>query len=192
MEKTRDVLTTGQVARICQVAPRTVSKWVDTGQLRGYRIPGSKDRRIPIRHLIRFLKAHGMPLNGLDSGGTRLLIVDADLELTALLRSALEQNEAYTVRLADSALEAGAQVESFAPHVILVDIDLPGVDGRTLTQFLASRAELREVTLVATSASLSPVDRQMLLQSGFRAALAKPFTIPELIEVLDGQTAAKV
>ena len=39
----KEVFTTGEVARICNVAPRTVSKWFDTGQLRGYRIPGSKD-----------------------------------------------------------------------------------------------------------------------------------------------------
>ena len=50
-----DVLTTGQVAKICNVAPRTVSKWFDSGQLRGYRIPGSKDRRIPVQQLVRFM-----------------------------------------------------------------------------------------------------------------------------------------
>jgi excisionase family DNA binding protein len=41
------VFTTGQVAKICKVAPRTVSKWFDSGRLKGYRIPGSQDRRIP-------------------------------------------------------------------------------------------------------------------------------------------------
>ena len=49
----KDVLTTGEVAKICNVAPRTVSKWFDTGALTGYRIPGSKDRRIPLTQLIR-------------------------------------------------------------------------------------------------------------------------------------------
>lgn len=58
------VFTTGQVAKICKVAPRTVSKWFDSGRLRGYRIPGSNDRRIPRDHLIQFLKEHGMPLDG--------------------------------------------------------------------------------------------------------------------------------
>ena len=58
----RTIFTTGQVAKICKVAPRTVSKWFDSGRLRGYRIPGSQDRRIPREHLIRFLKEHGMPL----------------------------------------------------------------------------------------------------------------------------------
>ena len=55
------VFTTGQVAKICKVAPRTVSKWFDSGRLKGYRIPGSQDRRIPREYLIKFLKEHGMP-----------------------------------------------------------------------------------------------------------------------------------
>jgi len=61
------VFTIGQVAKICKVASRTVSKWFDSGRLRGYRIPGSQDRRIPREHLIRFLKEHGMPLDVLNS-----------------------------------------------------------------------------------------------------------------------------
>ena len=62
----KTIFTTGQVAKICKVAPRTVSKWFDSGRLRGYRIPGSQDRRIPREHLIRFLKEHGMPLGELE------------------------------------------------------------------------------------------------------------------------------
>ena len=58
----KDVLTTGEVAKICNVASRTVSKWFDSGQLRGYRIPGSKDRRIPVSNLIKFMKSHGIPM----------------------------------------------------------------------------------------------------------------------------------
>src|SRR5579862_2648637 len=54
----KDVLTTGEVAKICNVAPRTVSKWFDSGALTGYRIPGSKDRRIPLNQLIQIGRAH--------------------------------------------------------------------------------------------------------------------------------------
>ena len=70
MAKSRDILTTGEVAKICRVAPRTVSKWFDSGQLRGYRIPGSKDRRIPRDQLRVFMNKHGIPLNGLGDGNT--------------------------------------------------------------------------------------------------------------------------
>lgn len=68
VKRKKKIFTTGQVAKICRVAPRTVSKWFDSGRLKGYRIPGSQDRRIPREQLIRFLKEHGMPLSGLDAG----------------------------------------------------------------------------------------------------------------------------
>ena len=68
MQKRKDVLTTGQVAQICNVAPRTVTKWFDSGQLKGYRIPGSKDRRIPTTELIRFMKAHDIPTDEIEMG----------------------------------------------------------------------------------------------------------------------------
>ena len=57
----KDVLTTGEVAKICNVAARTVSKWFDSGQIEGYRIPGSKDRRIPVQSLMTFMQEHGIP-----------------------------------------------------------------------------------------------------------------------------------
>src|SRR5271156_4652321 len=73
------VFTTGQVAKICKVAPRTVSKWFDSGRLRGYRIPGSQDRRIPREYLIKFLKEHGMPLGDLeDEAMAKVLVVGQD------------------------------------------------------------------------------------------------------------------
>jgi excisionase family DNA binding protein len=75
----KKVFTTGQVAKICKVAPRTVSKWFDSGRLRGYRIPSSQDRRIPREHLIKFLKEHGMPLGELEEEGLhKILIIGAE------------------------------------------------------------------------------------------------------------------
>lgn len=56
----KQVFTTGEIARICTVAPRTVSTWVDSGRLKGYRLPGSLDRRVPRSDLIAFLKDYGM------------------------------------------------------------------------------------------------------------------------------------
>jgi DNA-binding transcriptional MerR regulator len=65
MTKNMQVFTTGQVAKICHVCQRTVSNWFDSGRLKGYRIPGSQDRRILRWSLITFLKEHGMPLGEL-------------------------------------------------------------------------------------------------------------------------------
>lgn len=57
-----NIFTTGQCAVICRVSPRIVSLWFDSGRLRGYRIPGSQDRRIPKEYLIRFMKENGIPI----------------------------------------------------------------------------------------------------------------------------------
>lgn len=192
MSKPKDVLTTGDVARICNVAPRTVSKWFDTGQLRGYRIPGSKDRRIPLAQLIRFMKAHGIPLDQLDTGRTRILIVDADAELTRLLEKALEERFDYEVAVAGSALEAGAMMEQAKPAVVLVDIDVPGIEGRALSRFIAARGELQGTQVIATGASITDADRQSLLQQGFHNILAKPFNVQQLAALVEESLAAMV
>ena len=93
------VFTTGQVAKICKVAPRTVSKWFDSGRLKGYRIPGSQDRRIPREYLIKFLKEHGMPLGDLeDEAMAKVLIVAQDQVLIENLKRELPVERAFKHR----------------------------------------------------------------------------------------------
>src|ERR1017187_1888820 len=127
--KAKDVLTTGEVAKICNVAPRTVSKWFDSGALHGYSIPGSKDRRIPINQLIHFMKQHGMPLNALMTGCTRVLIVDDEQDIVEVLEKILEDEAKYEVEVARGGFQAGVAAEKFRPHVILLDMNLSDVDG---------------------------------------------------------------
>ena len=62
MAKGKSVLSTGEVARICHVSPRTVQKWFDTKLINGYLIPGSRDRRIPREELVRFMQDNNIPI----------------------------------------------------------------------------------------------------------------------------------
>lgn len=59
------VFTTGAVAKLLGVAPRTVSKWFDRGLLAGYRLPGSRDRRVTREALEQFARQHHIPLREL-------------------------------------------------------------------------------------------------------------------------------
>jgi excisionase family DNA binding protein len=185
MAMNKSVLTTGDVAKICNVAPRTVSKWFDTGQLRGYRIPGSKDRRIPIDQLLRFMRAHGIPLNGLDTGQKRVLIVDEATELVSFLTLALQEDCGYDVRTAASAFEAGVLAESFKPHVIVVDVSLAGVDTRSLCRHIRSNPALENIRLIAMSGRMTEGTGQALMQEGFDGFIRKPFEIRELVQILE-------
>src|SRR5437868_13570428 len=111
--KVKDVLTTGEVAKICNVAPRTVSKWFDSGALYGYRIPGSKDCGIPLNQLIRFMKQHGMPLNGLMTGSTGILIIDDEQDIVEVLEKILEDEAKYEVEVAKGGFAAGVTADRF-------------------------------------------------------------------------------
>lgn len=189
MDKSKDVLTTGQVAKICNVAPRTVSKWFDTGQLRGYRIPGSKDRRIPVPQLVRFMKAHGMPLEGLETGQIRVLIVEEEQDLVQLLQRALADEAGYDVRTASTVFEAGVETAAFKPHVILLDISMPGVAGAQLCRYVRSHPELQGTKLVAVDAGITQGQAQALHQEGFDSSLPKPFEIRQLVATIEDAVA---
>ncbi len=185
MPRPKDVLTTGEVARICNVAPRTVSKWFDSGKLRGYRIPGSKDRRIPLQQLIRFMRAHGIPLNGLDTGITRVLVAESDSDIAELLSKALARDAGYEVRIARSAFEAGAAAERLKPHIMLLDISLPGLSGREAVRSIRNITDLNASKLIAIAGILREGEEEALRQQGFDATLARPFEVSQAVQIIE-------
>jgi len=187
--KTKDVLTTGEVARICNVAPRTVSKWFDSGALRGYRIPGSKDRRIPLNQLIRFMKQHNMPLNGLMTGATRVLIVDDEQDIVEVLEKILEDEAKYEVEVARRGFEAGLIAERFRPHVLLLDMHLSDLDGREVAKAVKGNPDLQLTKVIAMSGKMTDEESKGLLAIGFDGFLKKPFHVRQVIETIEDAVA---
>lgn len=185
----KDVLTTGEVAKICNVAPRTVSKWFDTGVLKGYRIPGSKDRRIPVSQLMRFMKEHGIPFDGIAGGKTRILIVDDDQEIVDVLSKVLAERTNYEVRTALNGFQAGMEAERFKPHVMLLDIHLGESDARNLANFVRSDEELQMCKIIAMSGKLTDGQLASLKGQGFDSFLKKPFAVRAAVEAIESATA---
>jgi len=168
------VFTIGQVAKICKVASRTVSKWFDSGRLKGYRIPGSQDRRIPREYLIRFLKEHGMPLGDLeDEAMAKVLIVAQDQVLVENLKRELPLERSFKVAVAASGFDAGIQAESFHPDCIIVDFSIGRTEALQICQNLRRNNEFAEVILIA----LLPDDGSSLSfdRSAINEIYKKPF-----------------
>jgi len=184
----KEVFTTGEVARLCGVAPRTVSKWFDAGGLRGFKIPGSRDRRIPRESLVRFMRAHGIPLRGLDGAVTRTLVVDGDYEFADALRVAIERGLDYEVQVATTVFEAGLLAREFRPHVIFLDITLPGLDPEGARQALRSDPELVATRVVAVDPNLTEESRRQRLRQGFDACLPKPYNLAAAVRVIEQAT----
>jgi len=181
----KDVLTTGEVAKICNVASRTVSKWFDSGQLRGYRIPGSKDRRIPVTALRKFMKNHGIPMDGLMSGSTRVLIVDQDDEVVNTLKQILAEQTNYEIRTANSAFAAGIECEKYRPHVVLLDMHLSDGDGKNVTKALQGNDDLQTTKVIGMSSKLTDGQVAQIRMQGFENALRKPFSVRQVIDAIE-------
>ncbi len=187
--KVKDVLTTGEVAKICNVAPRTVSKWFDSGALHGYRIPGSKDPRIPLNQLIRFMKQHGMPLNGLMTGCTRVLIVDDEQDIVEVLEKILEDEAKYEVEVARGGFAAGITAEKFRPHVMLLDMHLKDVDAPEVCKQVKKNPDLQLTKVIAMSGKLTEQEVAGLTSLGFDSFLRKPFHVRQVIEAIEDSMA---
>jgi two-component system response regulator RpaA len=178
----KKVFTTGQVAKICKVAPRTVSKWFDSGRLRGYRIPGSQDRRIPREHLIRFLKEHGMPLGELEEEGWhKILIIGAEKLFVDRVHELLPEAEEYKYELAASGFEAGIQAESFHPDTIIIDLAMGRSEALQIAQNLRRNPQY-EQTMILALASEDEAAPETLATYGFNDHYKKPFDVALLAE----------
>ncbi len=189
MAKGKDVLTTGDVAKICHVAPRTVSKWFDNGQLKGYRIPGSKDRRIPVSELIRFMKVHNMPTAELAVGTIRILIADSDEKTASALADILQDKAGYEVRTVRSSFETGAALQKFAPHVLLISLLADEIEARSICQGIRENEDLGITKIVAIANRLSDSESQALIQRGFDGYLPLSAAAAEVIHRIEEVTA---
>ncbi|MBS0195322.1 MAG: response regulator [Planctomycetes bacterium] len=184
----KEVLTTGEVAKICNVAPRTVSKWFDSGALKGYRIPGSRDRRIPAGELTKFMRAHGIPIEGVNSGRTRVLIVDGEKDVVETLNRILTEQTSYEIHTAVNSFQAGMECEKFKPHVVLLDIHLADGDAKAFVDNLRRNEHLQFSRIVAMSGKLTDGQSQALRSQGFDGFLKKPFQVRQVVEAIEEVT----
>jgi excisionase family DNA binding protein len=189
MAKGKNVLTTGDVAKICNVAPRTVSKWFDSGQLKGYRIPGSKDRRIPVNELIRFMKQNNMPVPALPVGRMRVVIVDSSTESASQLAEMLKQESDYEVKVVRNNFETGAVVQRFVPHVLLVNLLAKEIDAAEICRNIRADDELQTIRIIALANHLTSGEATALLQKGFDGYVSKPNDVSEVVRKIEEATA---
>ena len=189
MAKGKDVLTTGDVAKICHVAPRTVSKWFDNGQLKGYRIPGSKDRRIPVNELIRFMKMHNMPTSALPVGKIRVLIADSNDKTASALADVLRNEADYEVKTVRSNFGTGAIVHKFAPHALLVSLLSEDIDAMSICECIHAHEDLRTIKIIALVNSLSESESEALMQKGFDGYVQYSADAKEVIKRIEEATA---
>jgi excisionase family DNA binding protein len=182
----KTVFTTGEAAKICKVSQQTIIRCFDNGQLKGFRVPGSRFRRIPREMLYKFMKDNGIPTDALESGKRKVLLVDDDVELVELMTKVLEEDGRFEVRIATTGFDAGMMVKEYRPDLIVLDVMLPDINGKEVCQRVRADNTLEEVRILCISGMIEDDKIADLKLSGADEFLHKPFEIEALIDRMCG------
>lgn len=179
---TKTVFTTGEAARICKVSQQTIIRCFDNGTLKGFRVPGSRFRRIPRDQLFQFMKDNGIPTDALESGKRKVLIVDDDEELVELLVDVFDKDGRFDIRTANNGFDAGMLVKEFRPDLVVLDVMLPDINGKEVCQRVRSDSNLESVRIICISGMVEQDKVADLKDAGANDFIQKPFTVDKLLE----------
>ena len=176
--------TTHDISRLLQVDPSTVSKWIDRGILIAFRTPGGH-RRVRSGDLRTFLLAHDMPIpEELGGAVVRLLVVDDEKPvLDAMKRTFKPFANQLELTTTTSGVEALLLVTETKPHGMLIDLNMPDVDGYEVCRRIRARKALEGVKLVTMTARHSSDVVEQSLKAGAMACLPKPVDPQQVLEL---------
>lgn len=177
----KDLYTTGEAADICKVSQQTIIRCFDSGRLKGFRVPGSRFRRIPRQSLVAFMKENNIPLDALESDRRKILVVDDDAEIVELMVDVLARDGRFEIITASSGYEAGIATQRHRPELILLDYMLPDVNGNVVCQTIKKNPEFENIKIIIISGVVKQDEIDQLLKSGAEGFIKKPFDLTELI-----------
>src|SRR5882762_2097083 len=178
----KTVFTTGEAAEICKVSQQTIIRCFDSGRLKGFRVPGSRFRRIPRDALLAFMKENSIPADALNSGKRRVLVVDDDPEIVELFVDVLERDGRFEVKTATSGYDAGMLTQEFNPDLLILDYMLPDINGNVVCQTIRQNPAFEHVKIIIVSGVVNQEEINDLLKAGADEFVKKPFNIEKLIE----------
>jgi len=180
-----------EVANICGVVNQTAINWIKNGHLNAFTTPGGQ-YRIYAENLLGFLTDRGMRVPAeveevANHEKNRLLIVEDDENLSNMLRAVIAQRlpEIEIIQAMDG-FEAGKTLATQAPSTVLLDMNLPGIDGHRLIKNIRSDESLRESRVIAMSGIEDEVaSREEILREGADVFFEKPVDLEMLVSVVE-------
>lgn len=181
LEHLRDksIFTTGEAAELCRVSQQTIIRCFDNGRLHGFRVPGSKFRRIPRAELIRFMRENEIPLGLLGETKHTALLVDDDPETVRRIEESLASDAEWSLVVATNALEAGMELERSTPDLMIVDAALPDLDPASAFGRIRRRERFAGLRIVFTGGA-GDEERLRSARLAGGEVLRKPFEMDSL------------
>lgn len=180
----RKYLTTHQAASRLMVAPVTLRQWAQKGLLASVSTAGGH-RRFMLDEIRRFATAHGIPFDEDEPKRLCVLVVDDDLAHADLISHLiLAAVPAARVEIAANGFDAGVLAESLQPSIVVLDINMPLMDGIEVCRRLRARAATAGARIVVHSGHLTPENVVAVREAGADAWLEKGATREEILQAL--------
>ena len=181
-------LTPTEVANMLRVATVTDRMWAQKGMLKAEVTPGGH-RRYMLQEVKRFARSHGIALQLENDERLRILIVDDQPEWLDIMVEILRNTqEAVVIETAADGFEAGHKVAGFRPHVVLLDLMMPGIDGVQVCKAIKRDPDTSSARVICVSGYIDQESEKKLKDAGVECCFAKPINTAELLEVIGLQS----
>jgi len=182
----KKVLSTGEVAKLCNVSHSTAFRWINSGKLKAYGTPGGQFKVKP-EDLFYFMKSHKMiiPKELRKSMEQRILIADDEMEIRDLIKRLLKTKfPVCKIETAADGIETLIKIGKFSPHLLILDLKMPRLDGYEVCKRLNSLDgnTYMRIILVSGYADRNQEKIRELTDTGNIVFLAKPIDTERLLE----------
>lgn len=177
-----DILTVFKASKQCNVSPKTIINWIESGHITAYKTVGGH-RRIKQSDLVAFMTKQGIPIPEDTSveERIRILVVDDDPIIVETIVQSLEEDEHdYEVISASDGFEAGIQVSHFKPHLLILDIMMPDIKGYEVCKKIKNDEETKDIKIIVLSAYLDEEKFKKMKEHGADVCFSKPLPLPQL------------
>ncbi|MFA7565426.1 MAG: response regulator [Alkalispirochaeta sp.] len=193
-KKKKRVFSAHEVANFCDVVNQTAINWIRQGHLEAYTTPGGQ-YRVYADVLAKFMQNQGMRMPeevreilAEQARIEQVLIVDDDQALNDLIKQFLDKKyPEFKVTQAIDGYDAGRAILEQRPDVIILDINLPGVDGYKLARQIKADENLSRPIVIAITGMADADAESRAREAGVDGFIKKPIdleALPGLIEEL--------
>ncbi|HDD64764.1 MAG TPA: response regulator [Firmicutes bacterium] len=176
----KNSFSTGEIAKFLSISRVTVYNWIKSGKLKAFRVSKGK-YRILKREFLNFLKKYRYTYF---EEVIKILVVDDEPKIVETIKSFLEKaNPNFHVIGTTDSFEAGRLVESLHPHIVILDIAMPGIDGVNVCRNIKSNPETKDIEIIGITGY--PHKAKMLEKAGAHKCLIKPFNYETLLSEIE-------
>lgn len=174
-----------EAAKICSVDSSTMHRWVASGKIKFYSTAGGHKRILP-EDLKEWMDKNRIffDIDSLESKKARILVVDDDDAVLRYLNSVLK-GVFVNIDFAKDGFEAGKKVISFKPHLIILDLAMPNMDGFEVCRQIRSDPATEKIKILILSGNLDEDSSERALRFGADALLEKPSSKKELLQYVE-------